>query len=313
MARILILGGNGFIGLNLSASLIENGHEIVCADRAMPPKKGKSIPLNQLEYKIGDLADLSFLHSLFYSEPYDWVIHLACSLIPSSNYSDFIRERELNITGGFELIQSMRNSGSKKLLFFSTGGAIYGNNGQDLNDEDSALIPLNYYAYSKLLMEEYIQLEARLSGLEYMIVRPSNPYGAGQNLFGRQGLIAVTLGKLISQENPQVWGDGSVIRDYLHISDLCNSIDKLISKGKLNEIYNIGSGIGYSVNEVMKVIQTATGNEFKIDYSDGRTVDVPVNILNINKLKAHTGFSPKIDLEVGISTLWNEMLLTSSR
>ncbi len=307
MARILILGGNGFIGRNLSASLIESGHEIVCADRALPPQMDKVRFQKNIEYKIGDLSDSSFVHSLFYSEPYDWVIHLACSLIPSSNYSDFIRERELNITGGYELVQSMRNSGSKRLLFFSTGGAIYGNNGRELNDENSPLIPLNYYAYSKLLMEEFIRLEARLSDLEYIIVRPSNPYGSGQNLFGRQGLISVTLGKILSNEKPQIWGDGSVIRDYLHISDLNKGIQALINSGKANQTYNIGSGQGYSVNDVMQIIKNVTNNDFQIEYSEGRSVDVPVNILNITKLRNDTGFSPSVDLESGIATLWNEM------
>lgn len=307
MARILILGGNGFIGRNLSAALIESGHEIVCADRALPNKLEKAQFQKNIEYKIGDLADPSFVHSLFNSEPYLWVIHLACSLIPSSNYIDFIRERELNITGGYELIQSMRNSGSKQILFFSTGGAIYGNNGRELNDENSPLIPLNYYAYSKLLMEEFIRLEARLSDLKYIIVRPSNPYGSGQNLFGRQGLIAVTLGKLLTNERPQIWGDGSVIRDYLHISDLNKGIQALINSGKANQTYNLGSGQGFSVNDVMEVIRQTTNINFEVDYSEGRSVDVPVNILDIQKITNDTGFSPSVDLSSGIATLWNEM------
>jgi UDP-glucose 4-epimerase len=306
MARILILGGNGFIGRNLAVSLVNQGFDIVSADRSMSPNT------IGIEQRIGNLADTSFVHSLFDNLPYDWVIHLASSLIPSSGYDDFIRERELNITGGFELIRTMLKSGSRKLLFFSSGGVIYGNNGLHINNEEAPLSPMNYYAFSKLAMEQFIQLEARLSGLEYIIVRPSNPYGSGQNLFGRQGLIAVALGKILSGEQLQVWGDGSIVRDYLHISDLVSSINKLVNVKAVNEIINIGSGIGLSVNDVLRTIQQVTGNKLDVQYLPGRQVDVPVNILDIYKIQSITNWKPQIELEEGISSLWNEMLVSSA-
>jgi len=307
MARILILGGNGFIGRNLAVGLVNQGFDIVSADRSMSPNT------IGIEQRIGNLADTSFVHSLFDNLPYDWVIHLACSLIPSSGYDDFIRERELNITGGFELIRTMLKSGSRKLLFFSSGGVIYGNNGLHINNEEAPLFPMNYYAFSKLAMEQFIQLEARLSGLEYIIVRPSNPYGSGQNLFGRQGLIAVALGKILSGEQLQIWGDGSIVRDYLHISDLVGSISKLVNVKAVNEIINIGSGIGLSVNDVLRTIQQVTGNKLDVQYLPGRQVDVPVNILDIYKIQSITNWKPQIELEEGISSLWNEMLVSSPR
>jgi UDP-glucose 4-epimerase len=304
MARILILGGNGFIGRNLSAALVSQNHQIVAADRAMVSDSPG------IEQKIGNLADASFVHSLFNSLPYDWVIHLACSLIPSSGYDDFIRERELNLTGGFELVKTMLKTGSKKLIYFSSGGAIYGNNGLQLNKEDSPLFPMNYYAYSKLAMEKFIQFEARLSGLEYIIVRPSNPYGSGQNLFGRQGLIAVSLGKILAGEPATVWGDGSVIRDYLHISDLCSAINSLVEIQPVNEIFNIGSGIGVSVNDILKTVQKASGKNLEIKYLPSRAVDVPKNVLDISKLQSATAWKPQIELETGVKALWKEMLVS---
>jgi UDP-glucose 4-epimerase len=304
MARILILGGNGFIGRNLSATLVSEDHQVVSADRSMVPDT------LGVEQKIGNLADSSFVHSLFRSLPYDWVIHLACSLIPSSGYDDFIRERELNMTGGFELVKTMLKTGSKKLIYFSSGGAIYGNNGLQINKEESPLFPMNYYAYSKLAMEKFIQFEARLSGLEYIIVRPSNPYGSGQNLFGRQGLIAVSLGKILAGEPATVWGDGSVIRDYLHISDLCSAINSLVEKQPLNEIFNIGSGIGISVNEILETVQRASGKQLEINYLPSRAVDVPKNVLDISKLQSATQWKPQIELETGVKALWKEMLVS---
>jgi UDP-glucose 4-epimerase len=310
MSRVLLLGGNGFIGRNLASALIRSGYEIVCADRIFPSFINESDILTRIKYRTGDLADGSFVHSLFDSGPYDWVIHLACSLIPSSGYVDFLRERELNIFGGYELIRNMRESGSSRILFFSTGGAIYGNNGEEINSEESKLKPINYYAYSKLVMEEFIRMESRTGGPSHMIVRPSNPYGAGQNLFGRQGLIAVSLGKLLKGEVPQVWGDGSVVRDYLHISDLCNAILLLLEKGELNETYNIGSGKGVSVNDVLEIISDVTQKKFKPEYQAARLIDAPVNVLDISKLSLSTGFKPLVELNEGISGLWKEMLVS---
>lgn len=310
MARILILGGNGFIGRNLSATLLEAGNEIICADRVFPGQASRQVVSDQIDYRTGDLADASFMHSLFDSGSFDWVIHLACSLIPSSGYVDFLRERELNIFGGYELIRNMRESSSKNILYFSTGGAIYGLNGESINTEDAQLKPINYYAYSKLVMEEFIRMESRTGGPSHIIVRPSNPYGSGQNLFGRQGLIAVTLGKILKDEKPQIWGDGSVVRDYLHISDLCNAVALLIKSGRANETYNIGSGKGLSVLDVMSTIKEATGRDFKPGFLPGRSVDAPVNILDITKLTKDTGFEPAVELLEGISALWKEMLVS---
>lgn len=303
MARILILGGHGFIGRNLIATLDDAGFEITCADRVIHPS---SFP-ERVETRVGNLADASFVRSLFNSAPFDWVIHLACSLIPSSTYSDFMRERDLNITGGYELMKAMLDTGSKRLLFFSTGGAIYGANDFALNPEDARLSPMNYYAYSKLAMEEFIRLESRLHGLEHVIVRPSNPYGSGQNLYGKQGLIAVSLGKVINKEKIQIWGDGSVVRDYLHISDLGSSMLALLSSTHINETYNVGSGAGYSVNQVLETIQRVTEVNLDIEYLPSRPVDVPISVLDISKIKAHAHWNPSTSLYDGISQLWNEM------
>ena len=312
MTRILILGGNGFIGRNLTATLLHSGFEVHVCDRPGTTSV-TSLHQDRLFVHHGDLNNPDFLHACLEKGPFDWVIHLVCSLIPSSGYEDFIRERELNLTTGFELAQAMPKHGSKKLLFFSSGGAIYGNNGLGINDETAPLSPLNYYGFSKMAMEEFIRLQSRSQQLEYLIVRPSNPYGAGQNLFGKQGLIAVTLGKLIQEKTIEIWGDGQVVRDYLHIRDLCSAVEMLMSSGITNETFNIGSGKGSTVNEVLEKIRLATGQELPVEYLTSRPVDVPVNVLDITKLEQLTGWRAQISMEAGIAELWKEMRVSLPR
>lgn len=310
--RVLILGGNGFIGRNLTASLLKAGAEVHICDRP-GTASNQEHPSHRLFFYAGDLSNKEYIHSCIQKGPFDWVIHLACSLIPSSGYDEFIRERELNLTAGFELTRAMAHYGSRKLLFFSSGGAIYGNNGLSVNDETAPLSPLNHYGFAKLAMEEFIRFQARSQQIEYIIVRPSNPYGAGQNLFGKQGLIAVTLGKLIQEQAIEIWGDGKVVRDYLHIRDLCSAIQLLIESDITNETFNIGSGNGTSVNEVLQTIRNVTGNELPVEYLPSRSVDVPVNVLDVSKLKQLTGWNAHISMEEGIAELWKEMLVSLPR
>jgi UDP-glucose 4-epimerase len=312
MMRILILGGNGFIGRNLTASLLKAGAEVHICDRP-DTSSNEDDASRRLFFHYGDLSTIGFVHKCLQKGPFDWVIHLACSLIPSSNFEDFIRERELNLTAGFELTRAMEQYGSRKLLFFSSGGAIYGNNGLSINDETSPLSPLNHYGFAKLAMEEFIRFQARSQHIEYIIVRPSNPYGSGQNLYGKQGLIAVTLGKLIQEKAIEIWGDGQVVRDYLHISDLCSAIQMLIDSTITNETFNIGSGKGTSVNEVLQTIRNVTGNKLPIDYLPSRSIDVPVNVLDISKIQQLTGWKTAISLDKGIAELWKEMRVSLLR
>ncbi len=311
MSRILILGGNGFIGRNLASHLSDEGYEIHICDK-FPFTSDKLIEFPYIEY-IGDITDRHFLHSCLQKGPFDRVIHLACSLIPSSGFNDFQKEQDLNLLAGFELVNGMLQHGSKKLMFFSTGGAIYGNNGQEVNSETSVTAPINYYGFSKLAMEEYIRFQSRNLGLDYVIVRPSNPYGSGQNLYGKQGLIAVTLGKLIQEQPVEIWGDGNVVRDYIHIQDLCRGIEFILKHPIQNEILNIGSGVGSTVNEVLEKIRLATQQNFPVKYLPSRAVDTPTNILNVNKINTLTGWQAKIELEKGIEELWREMLVSLPR
>lgn len=311
MSRILVLGGSGFIGSNLVASLLQAGHQITNFDR--PGTSPQSFDSREnYRFVPGTLSDSSHLRSVFEQQPFDKVIFLVSTLIPSSGYSDFLLERDINLTALYEVIRHMETTGCPELLFFSSGGTVYGSNGLSLNAEHSACCPVTYYGYSKLACEEYIRFISRGNKIRHTIVRPSNPYGSGQNQYGRQGLIAVAMGKLMQGRAIEVWGDGEVIRDYLHIADLVDAVCRLIAMPAANQVYNIGSGEGTSVNAILSYLGEVSGVQPEIQYTPARAVDIPVNVLDIQKVRQATGWAPQMHLLDGLRSLWNEMQLSSS-
>ena len=310
MARLLILGGSGFIGSNLITSLLNSSHIVSNFDRpGTSPKQFDKI--SNYRFVPGYISDTSHLRNVFNQEPFDCIVHLVSSLIPSSGYDDFFADRDINLTAGYEIVKNMMNNGCRKIVYFSSGGTVYGNNGKDINSETDALCPLNYYGYSKLALEEFYRLSSRIHNINHIIIRPSNPYGTGQNLYGKQGLITVALGRILQNKPIEIWGDGKVIRDYIHIQDLSKATNSLIESEAENQVFNIGSGIGHSVNDIVEMIHEVTGKNTGIEFKASRPVDIPVNILSIDKITSATQWQPSIKLKDGIALLWNEMRLNA--
>jgi len=305
MNKILILGGSGFIGSNLAESLVATGEEVIIFDKKEAYYKNLNSISDKVRIVKGDLGDTDIIEKVFDNNKIDIVIHLASSILPATPYSNAAKNKELISTR--KLITTMQKKGINKIVFFSSGGAVYGNNGTERNLESSPTKPINFYGQLKLATEEYIQECHSSHGLEYIILRPSNVYGRRQNIYGNQGLIAITFGNLIQQKPIEVWGDGKIIRDYIYITDLCAGLRALIENNKWNDIYNVGTEQGTSINEILQIIKDTTGINFNINYTEGRKVDVPASILNVKKLKNSISWKKPINLKKGIETTWREL------
>ena len=154
------------------------------------------------------------------------------------------------------------------------------------------------------MIEHYLFLYNQLNGLSSIIIRPSNAYGPRQNPKGNQGIIPVFLGKLKEDEIIEIWGDGEIVRDYIYITDLVDGIYKATLIHTPYAIFNLGSGIGYSINDILKIINRVTGRKIKCKYLDKRLFDIPKIYLDINKAKNELSWEPITSLDDGINKTW---------
>jgi UDP-glucose 4-epimerase len=233
------------------------------------------------------------------------VVHLTCGLLPSSDADDFAHEQRAIIEPSFRLMEQCARLGIRFVLF-SSGGTVYGESHGERVREDHLLAPKNYYGLSKVMLESYAQLCQRMHGLRYLLLRPSNPYGRHQRLQGAQGLIAVALGNMLSGRALQVWGDGSAVRDYLDVGDLAAAVVSLIDRGVVDRTFNIGSGVGHSLNEVLAMLREVTGRALPVQYHAARSVDVQSIVLDTSALAAVIPWQPR-PLRLGLADFWRSL------
>lgn len=305
--RILLIGGAGFIGSNLICDLLSRGiHDI----SVLEPEFASISRIEHLPVKNfrGNISDVDLLKTIFERENIEVVIHLVSTIIPGSNYDDYEREFTTVIFPSIRLMEICCKK-NIKFVYFSSGGTVYGDRRGEVIPfvETDAMAPISYYGWSKQMMENSILYMNRTQGLRYLILRPSNPYGHGQNLHGKQGLIAVSLGKIIAGEKITVWGDGSSVRDYIYIDDLSRAVaDLLANENAINTTLNIGSGVGYSVNQILSVIKNVASETIDVEYVDARQADVSSMVLDTRKLRNLITFNP-ITIERGIEMFYNSV------
>lgn len=287
MNNILFLGGAGFIGSNLIRTLITRSDDVKLY--VLEPPFANISRLDGMEVQVfrGTLQDIDFVQTIIEANKIDIVIHLVATIIPGSTFEDYKREYQQVIFPTIELMQYCAQK-DIKFVYFSSGGTVYGNR-TDMTPfkETDPMAPISYYGWSKQMMENSILYVHRTAGLKYLIVRPSNPYGHGQNIHAKQGLIAVALGKILAGEPIVVWGDGSNVRDYIYIDDLCEVLCQLLEKDVCNTTLNIGSGVGASINDIIQVLRDVVSEEVQVEYQPARKVDVSHMILDTTHLKQY--------------------------
>lgn len=305
MKRILFIGGAGFIGSTLIRGILQNLKNIKIF--VMEPGFANVSRLDGLDVTLfrGELSDFDNLESFIRSQNVDTIVHLVSTLVPGSGYEDYKREIQSIAFPTMRLTQ-LCSELNIKFVYFSSGGTVYGNRVVPIPfKETDERNPISYYGLTKLMLENNILFEHRTLGLKYLIIRPSNPYGHGQALNGKQGIIAVALGKILSGQTIEIWGDGSSVRDYIYIDDLGKIFSQLIENEVENTTVNIGSGVGYSVNQIIDVLKKIVQEPVEVEYKPARSADVSTMILSTELLRSYVDLDLTA-LEDGIKIFYDE-------
>ena len=205
-----------------------------------------------------------------------------------------------NVVNTIKLLEECVNNHVPKFVFVSSGGTVYGIPHHLPVKETEETNPISAYGISKLAIEKYVHLFHFHYGIQYTIVRPSNPYGHRQNPKGNQGLVSVVVNKILRGETVEIWGDGSIVRDYIYVKDLAEGIYRASLHESHAGIYNLGTATGYTINEILAFIKNISMIDFSVTYKPMRNFDVPKIILDISKAKEILQWQPTVQIEEGI-------------
>jgi UDP-glucose 4-epimerase len=297
--RTLVLGGCGFIGSHIVDHLMAAGHSVRVFDRY--PEKYRP-PVSGVEYSFGDFRDtMALIEALVDVE---MVFHLVSATFPGTAELDPQADVRDNVLSTLGLLDAMAKFGVHRLLYLSSGGTVYGIPDVVPTPESHPLRPVNSYGIVKATIEHYIALYQRSRGLQPIIIRPSNPYGPRQGHVGVQGVVTTFLNRVARGEPIEVWGDGTVVRDYLYVEDLARLCVMAAQSGKTG-VYNGGSGQGTALREIITHIERATGKDLNPVFKPARPVDVPRSILDMALTETTFDWRPETGLQEGIRRSWD--------
>ena len=302
--KILVLGADGFIGGNLTKCLMKKNNIEVIAFDLFRDNKARNIPSSKnLKLFSGNFLNKDDLRRAL--SGVDYVFHLISLTTPGSSMNDPLIDVETNIKGTITLLDECVKSGVKRVIFSSSGGAIYGNQESDGFSEDDKTNPISPYAISKLTIEKYLEYYRVHFGLEYLILRYSNPYGPGQNVKGSQGVIPIFLNLVKNDDIINVFGNGENIRDYIFIDDLIDMTLRLYDQDNLHRIYNVGSGESFSINDIIAIIRKITMKDVNVKYLPARSIDVDKVRMDTKRVFQEIGKKKMSALNDGVKKTWD--------
>lgn len=293
--KVLITGGAGFIGSHIADRYIELGHEVVIVDNLVTGQR-ENIPLDATFYEK-DISD-SKINEIFEDEKPDIVNHHAAQMDVRKSVDDPAYDATVNVLGGLNILQNCVHHEVKKVIFASTGGAIYGEQDYFPADENHPLRPLSPYGITKLTTEKYLYFYQQAYGLKYTILRYANVYGPRQNPHGEAGVVAIFTTKLINGEKAIINGDGKQTRDYVYVGDVVKANEIALS-GAENKIYNIGTGIETDVNLLFNKITQALGKDVPDIHGPAKAGEQLRSVLDNSLIQKEQGWRPSVSLTDG--------------
>ncbi len=297
--NILVTGGSGFIGSHLVDQLARLGHRVVVLD--VYPRSYDDLPSN-VSFVQGSLHDITVVRRALEDHQIGLVYHAAWSGIHETALKDMVGHIQTNLVASINLLNACHEVGVRRVVFLSSGGTVYGVPKQLPISEVSPTDPINAYGIAKLMVEKYLHMFYHLYHLEYIILRPSVPYGPRQNPLHHQGAISVFLYNALVQKAVTIFGDGTIVRDYFYIEDLVGALiaSKDIAFDPSVTTFNIGGGQPYTLNDLVMKIESVLGMKIFVNYESARIFDAPNILLDTSLAKKYLNWEPSVPLEEGI-------------
>ena len=295
--RCAILGGAGFLGRHIGHAMSAGGLDVWSIDRTSTQSGASPWLAGEVQADCFDLD--SWWDSVGGVEV---IVHLASSTVPATASEDPVQDAQTNLVGTLRLLQALRNKGVRpRLLFASSGGAVYGRPQFVPLSEAHPTMPMGAYGATKLAIEHHLLIEEAQHGLPCRILRLSNPYGEWQRPHGVQGVIAVFAHRALHGQPVDVWGDGSVVRDFVYAADVGRAFVCAARHEGPSRIFNIGGGVGHSVNDIIQTLEGLMGQVLERRIFPARPFDPPVNVLDIRRAQEQLDWKPVMVFEEGVA------------
>lgn len=294
--KVLVTGGAGFIGSHVVDRLVEEGHQVVIVDDLSSGTRknvNRAASLYKLDIQSGRLE------RVFRNERPNIVIHLAAQVSVRVSVDNPVFDAQVNVLGTMNILHQAVHHGVRKVIFSSSGGAIYGEQEAFPASESHVTKPLSPYGISKLCAEHYLSYFQRISGIQVVSLRYGNVYGPRQDPEGEAGVVAIFIRKMLNNEQPIINGNGRQTRDFVFVDDVAEA-NLVAMRQDSQGVYNVGTGIETSVNELFRILAGLTGSSCKEVHGPAKLGEQMRSVIDSSKLKQELGWEPDADLTKGL-------------
>ncbi len=294
--RIAVTGGAGFIGSHVVDAYVAAGHEVLVIDNLSTGRR--EYVNSEARLVVMDIADPA-VEELLRRERIEVLNHHAAQIDLRYSVTHPEEDARQNILGSLRLYEAACRAGVRRIIFASTGGAIYGEQREFPAEETHPTAPIAPYGVSKLAAEKYLECYVRLYGIEAVILRYTNVYGPRQNPKGEAGVVAIFLGKLLAGEPPLIYGDGEQTRDYIYVEDVARA-NLAALEPAASGVYNCSTGVETSVNALLRMLQQLTGRWVAPQYCAARPGELRRSVCSPERLRRELGWCPQVPLPEGL-------------
>lgn len=293
MKKALVVGGTGFLGRALCGHLHLRGWRVASLSRSLPPEYDRQ---NGVEYFQADIGTISTEMAKLTLKDCSVVYNLANATVPALSNNDITGEIHSTVESNIALMTLCLKHEVGRYIYASSGGTVYGKAQSLPISERHQTNPLVTYGINKLFSEKYAELFRHNFGLDYRVLRIANPFGPGQSPFHGQGIVARYLYSALSGEEFRVFGDGTAIRDYIYVDDVSRAFESVAEYSGFERVFNVGRGVGVSINEIVAMMDELLGINPQIRYSEIRSTDIDQNYLDISLIKQECDWRPRYEM-----------------